>query len=670
MVESNDHSLSSESENKIAVETGTRTDISELTMNKKKDFEVIESVPDEDILSTARKECLAPCSSPRRLGYSILSFFPILGWIKNYDVKEDLIADIVGGITTGVLHVPQGIAYALLSGVKPINGLYMSFFAPLFYMIFGTSRDASLGSFAVVALMTGVANEKIMASYYPSNSTTIFSLDDYSGYDINPTSIATTLTFTVGLWQLGAAVLKLEFLTLYFSDPLITGFTTGAAVHVMVSQIGNIMGLHLNRVSGPGYLFVVIYRLVTKILEVNWVTLTISFVGGVFLILGKDYLSPAIKRCSKIRVVIPYDLIAMIIATLVSYFLHFHENYSVRIVGAVPAELPEPQLPEFSLIPDCLSPALAIAVVTIAVHISLAKMLAKRFDYTIDPGQEMYALGLTSFLSGFFPVFPNSTALGRTMVQVESGARTQLSSLFSCLFLLVVILFIGPLFDSMPLCILNTVIVIALRPMFRKFKDLPGLWKISKIDFAIWIVSFLATVCVDVIEGLGISVFFTLFTVVLRTQWPSWRSTISRPIVAENGKWIKRICVFEFDSFLLFTNSERFKLAAYETVRNWIDNIPSLVETDKTKRHFVFDCSAITLIDSSGLNAVREVTYETKKKTMAVVSFINARSKIKELLLTNKVATSKDDFFDSFDDFLSTVNIKKSIDISVVDELK
>ncbi|KAE9548558.1 hypothetical protein FO519_008231 [Halicephalobus sp. NKZ332] len=641
---------------------------SELIMSKRKDFDVIESVQDDNILGTVRRECLAPCSSPRKLGRSALSFFPIIDWLRDYNVKEYLLPDLIGGITTGVLHVPQGIAYALLSGVRPVNGLYMSFFAPLFYMIFGTSRQTSLGSFAVVALMTGVANEKIMASYYPSNSTVISILDDYSGYDINPISIAATLTFTVGLWQLAGAILKLEFLTLYFSSPMVSGFTTGAAVHVMSSQIDDIMGVKLNRTSGPGYLFVVIYRLAMKIPEMNLVTLVTSLIGGLFLILGKDYLRPAINRWCKMKIPIPYELIMMILATVASSCFHLHEVYSVLIVGTVPAGMPEPQLPEFSLIPDCLSPALAIAVVTIAVHISMAKMLAQRLDYTIDPGQEMYALGLTSSLSGLFPVFPNSTALGRTMVQLESGVRTQLSALFSCLFLLAVILFLGPFFETLPLCILSTVIVVALRPMFKKFKDLSGLWKVSRIDFAIWVVSFLATVCIDVIGGLGISVIFTLFTVVLRTQWPSWRSTISRPIVAENGKWIKRICVFEFDSFLLFTNSERFKLAAHETVRNWIDNIPSLRETDKMGFYFIFNCSAITQVDSSGLIAIRDVICEIQKKTMAVVYFVNARPKIKELLLTSKVAISEDDFFNTLQDFLSIMNIKKPINISVVDE--
>ena len=170
--------------------------------------------------------------------------------------------------------------------------------------------------------MTGVANEKIMGSYYPSNSTIISSLDDYSDYKINPITITATLTFTVGLCQLMAALLKLEFLTLYFSDPLVTGFTTGAAVHVMISQFDDIIGVKISRASGPGYVFVVIYRLITKIPEANLVTIAISAAAGLFLVLGKDYLSPAINKLTKKKIPIPYELVVVSIVLAFSETSH------------------------------------------------------------------------------------------------------------------------------------------------------------------------------------------------------------------------------------------------------------------------------------------------------------------------------------------------------------
>lgn len=117
-----------------------------------------------------------------------------------------------------------------------------------------------------------------------------------------------------------------------------------------------------------------------------------------------------------------------------------------------------------SLIPYCIPNALAIAVVTLAMHFSMTKMLANRMHYAVDNGQELYAIALGSTFSGFFPVYPTSTALGRTMVMVESGARTQvgmqccgsmnasfqLSSVVSCSLLLAVILWLGPYFRPLP----------------------------------------------------------------------------------------------------------------------------------------------------------------------------------------------------------------------------
>ena len=172
----------------------------------------------------------------------------------------------------------------------------------------------------------------------------------------------------------------------------------------------------------------------------------------------------------------------MCIGTILSGSFNWSEQYSIPVVGKIPRGLPIMQLPRMDLIPDCAPTAFAITIVTIAIHISMSKMIAKRLSYEIDPSQEMYAVGFTSLLSSVFPVFPCSTALSQTMVAVEGGAKTLLSNCFTCAFLAAVILWCGPFFESLPLCVLSTVIIVALRPMFMKFKDLPNLWKLSKLD--------------------------------------------------------------------------------------------------------------------------------------------------------------------------------------------
>jgi solute carrier family 26 protein len=446
-------------------------------------------------------------------------------------------------------------------------------------------------------------------------------MDDYSIYQINPMTIASTLAFTVGICELIIALLRLDFLCVYFSDPLVGGFTTGAAVHVLASQLDDIMGIKLTRVSGPGYLFVVIYQLALKVYQSNLWTLGISACAAVFLIVGKDYVTPAINKFTPVNIVIPYELIVMIITTIVSHTYSWHDIHSIPNVGTVPKGLPTPHLPQLHLIPECLPTALAITIVTIAVHISMAKMIAKRLNYSIDPSQEMYAVGFTSALSGLFPVFPCSIALARTMVTVECGAKTLLSNLLTASLLLSVIMWFGPYFESLPLCILSTVIVCALRPMFLKFKDLPELWRISKLDCMIWITSFAATVCIDVIGGFAVSIAFALFTVILRTQWPNWGAKITKPVLSENGITFRRTCIFKFESFLLFTNAERFKKAAYQVLNSWTGHLPRIREDDKAGFYFVFDCSALSQIDTMGINAIKDVRFYYNFSTVNLISY-------------------------------------------------
>ncbi|EPB66355.1 hypothetical protein ANCCEY_14554 [Ancylostoma ceylanicum] len=131
---------------------------------------------------------------------------PILEWLPKYKFKRDLVSDIIGGFTTGIMHVPQGIAYATLAGVDPVYGLYASCFPAFFYMFFGTSRHVSIGSFAVVALMAGVANDKVMATRGGgtvdlSRNSTDGLFDVVTHYDVTPIQVATMLTFSIGIWQ-------------------------------------------------------------------------------------------------------------------------------------------------------------------------------------------------------------------------------------------------------------------------------------------------------------------------------------------------------------------------------------------------------------------------------------------------------------------------------------
>ncbi|CAJ0594839.1 unnamed protein product [Cylicocyclus nassatus] len=574
--------------------------------------------------------------------HAVVSFMPILHWLPRYNFKRDLVSDMIGGFTTGIMHVPQGIAYSALAGVDPVYGLYSSCFPAFFYMFFGTSRHVSIGSFAVVALMAGVANDKVMSIH--GAGTVDLMRDSYgvpynvtTHYDVTPIQVATTLTFAIGIWQLLCALLRLQFVMAYFSDPLVSGFTTGAAVHVLLAQIDDIMGVSVPKASGIGYVFVRIYDLAVRVTQVNITTLIISILSMTFLYVGKEYLSPFLTKRISLRIPIPYELILVAVTTALSSLLNWHDNNSVAVVGNVPAGLPEPELPVFGILCDCLLQSIGIAIVIIAVHISMAKMLGKKMNYHVDDSQELYAIGLTSLLGGFFPVYPVSTALGRTMVNVKSGSQTLLSTVFSCALLMAIILWLGPLLRDLPKCVLASIIIVALKSMFMKCGELRRIYAVSKIDFMVWIVSFFSTVFVNVMEGLAISILFALFTVICRSQWPKWQYFLQNTQEEQDSERPCNnpdVCVFRFDGPLLFTNVERFRKSLNRTLEQWMkcwEENPSAEDTEKLNNssspnrpeslykggspHFlIIDCSAMAYCDYMAATAFNEIAKDFKDK--------------------------------------------------------
>ncbi|KAI6228965.1 STAS domain-containing protein [Aphelenchoides fujianensis] len=591
-----------------------------------------------------------PCTSLSKFGQTLLGFVPIVRWLPAYQWRQDFTADLTGGITLAIVHIPQGIAYSVLAGLPPIVGLYISFFPPLLYMLFGTARHNSVGSFAVVALMTRLAIEDVNKPFTSGgNSTSPTDGGDPVGVPYDPVVVASTLAFLIGLLHFTMGVFRLEIVTTYFSDAVVGGFSTGAACHVFVTQLKDFFGVRNTvQYDGAFNLFKKLLNIVEQVPKTtNVATLVISLSSLAFLVAGKNFVNPLLKRRLKLPMPLPFELILIIATTAIALLVHVHSNYQVAIVGELPTGMPGVKLPKFSLIPQLIPHAISICVVVAAVHISLAKMFGKRLHYTIDAGQELYALGFTSMLSSIFPVFPISCSLGRTVVNVDAGSKTQLASVFSSAVLLAVILYFGQLLRTLPMLI--------------------------------WLVSFTATVVWDVTEGLACAIIFALLTTVFRTQFPRWHYLSNlkgtndfrdaeryHNIVDMNG-----ICVFRFDAPLLFTNVERFKQNIHKAALRWKTARPQVLgpqdlaiqlpgdEVEKTVkhindlvtrepkvfpvpfskttsglmyRHFVIDCSGFTFVDTMGVNALKEIFNELRSH-MILVYFAAAKAPVRDLFL-------------------------------------
>ncbi|VDM48095.1 unnamed protein product [Toxocara canis] len=524
---------------------------------------------------------------PRNLLSSFLSFLPILQWLPKYQLKKDLSGDIIGGLTVGIMHVPQGMAYASLASLPPVYGMYSSFFTSTIYMFFGTSRHVSIGVFAVASMMVGAVRLRFVPDpdviVETINGTEVEEIIPVKGpidfgIDITPVMLTSALAFGVGVAQLTMGFLRLGFLTTYMSDALVSGFTTGSAFHVFIAQLNKVVGVKLPRYGGFGMLFLMVRDLILALPEYNYVSLAMSVCGITFLTIGRDYVNPLFKKISPVP--LPLELILVIIATIISSTMDLKKKYHVDIVDYIPQGVPKPAMPRISILRYMIGDCIAIAIVSYMFVISMAKLFAKKRRYKIDAGQELYAVGFMSLLSSFFPVYPTGASLSRSAVCEGSGANTQLYTLFSSSVLLAVIVWIGPLLQPLPMCILACIVMVSLKSLFLQFRTLPRIWKISKFDFMVWTVSCFATVANDVMTGLTISVAFALISVVLREQPKIYTLAQASDQLAYKPKerythltpFDAHINVLRFDSPLHFANVTSFLSTVNELMHSETDN--------------------------------------------------------------------------------------------------
>ena len=388
------------------------------------------------------------------------------------------------------------MAYATLAGVEPVYGLYSSFFAATIYMFFGTSRHISVGTFAVASMMVGAVRFKWIPEQIDSIQAGIsIDHDSLNISDINhPEDISetfvrdygvmtlmSTLTLGVGIVQLLMGMFRLSFLTTYISDQLISGYTTATAFHVFVSQLNKIMGIKLPRHSGYGMIFFMIKDMILSVHKLNPMTFGISVFGLIFLYIGKEYINPVVKK--KISIPIPFELLLVIIGIILSTALNVNTDYHVKIIDYIPRGLPDPSWPRWDLLPHLILDCFPIAVICYMFVVSMGKLFAKKHGYKIDPTQELFALGIMEVISSILPVYPAGAALSRSSVCEASGVKSQFFNVFSGMLLLVVIVWIGPVLEPLPMCILSCIVIISLKSLLLQVTQLPRLWKVSKCDF-------------------------------------------------------------------------------------------------------------------------------------------------------------------------------------------
>lgn len=661
----------------------------------------------------------------RRIKKFFLTLLPCITWISEYNPRTDILADCLSGLTVGVMNIPQGMAYGLLALLPPQYGLYTSFFPPLIYMIFGTSKHVSFGTFAVVSLMVRSVIEKnvpilppssgnhvhnftenpdlqLMPFVHHSFSTTPSNLPAYipkSGFlnfcasshsgedrDLNQRlAVAFSLTFLVGVFQILFGFLQAGFLSVYLSDQLVEGLTTGAAFQVLTSQVAKLFGITgLPSASGIFGLFRYYTCLVANVTKINTVTMSTAFLCIVLLIVSKQWIEPVVKR--KYNFPIPIELIVVVFGTLLSYLTNMKRDFGVATVGNIPTGLPYPAVPNFSYIGVLLSDAIAISVVIFSISISMCKLFAKKHDYSINANQEWFAYGVIHLISSFFACHCSGSSLSRSVLQESQGGKSKFADLVACLVILLVLLVLAPLFYSLPECALAAIIIVNLKSMIWQVGKLPTLYRQSQIDFLIWVVTFVAVLTLDISIGLMVGVAFAMMTVVFRTQWPDSiclgripETEIYKGVNAYSSAYeMKGVKIYRFDSPLYFANASVFKEQLYNKVTlhpvvrrksirlnsiitlaengtinsNYIEHsdfgarlgrqesltmnnnqvVNGTIE-DADVQAIIIDCSSFPYIDIMGCDVLRQV-YEELHEVGVVVLFSCVKIAVRQMFLS------------------------------------
>uniref|UniRef100_A0A3Q2CWE0 STAS domain-containing protein n=1 Tax=Cyprinodon variegatus TaxID=28743 RepID=A0A3Q2CWE0_CYPVA len=412
----------------------------------------------------------------KRAKNAALSLLPVIGWMKIYKVKEWLLSDVVSGISTGLVAVLQGLAYCLLASLPPWYGLFAAFFPVVIYFFLGTSRHISVGPFPVLCLMIGSVVTRLVPDEGPAANITGF---EGLTRDEQRVLVASSITFLAGIMQLAMGLLQVGFVVMYLSDTLVSGFTTAAAIHILVSQLKFVLGLQVPGISGPLSLIYTLEIIFNQITSSNVCDVVISLIIMVVVFIVKE-LNDRFK--SKLPVPIPIEVIMTVIACGVSYAFDFKTRYGIEVVGQIPKGYEPPVAPNLHIFQETAVEAFPMAIVGFAVAFSVAKVYSIKHDYTIDGNQELIAFGVSNIFGASFKAFAASTALSRSAVQESTGGKTQVAGLLSAIIVMIVTLAVGFLLEPLPKSVLGAVVIINLKGMLMQFGEIPYLWRRDKPD--------------------------------------------------------------------------------------------------------------------------------------------------------------------------------------------
>jgi SulP family sulfate permease len=420
----------------------------------------------------------------------IKKFFPPAGWWPQVG-RRTMRADLLAGLTGAIIVLPQGVAFAMIAGLPPEYGLYTAIVPAIIAALFGSSFHLVSGPTTAISIVLFTTVSPLVPVGSPAYIEMVL-----------------TITFLAGLFQLALGIARLGALVNFVSHSVVVGFTAGAALLIGTSQLSNFLGV-------PGskrHAFVHVWAdLLQHLSAINPVVVVIALTTLVFALLFKRYLPR-----------LPGMLAAMVIGSLLSLLLNGKEH-GVRLVGSLPAHLPPFSLPDLSTanVRNLAPAALAVAMLGLAEAVSIARAVATRSQQRIDSNQEFIGQGLANMVGSFFSSYASSGSFTRTGVNFDAGARTPLAAVFAAVALTLILLLIAPLTAYLPIPAMAGVLLLVAWNLID-FHHITTIVRTSRQEAAVLVVTFLATLLVELEFAIYVGVILSLLLYLNRTSHPGF----------------------------------------------------------------------------------------------------------------------------------------------------
>ncbi|XP_078402454.1 solute carrier family 26 member 9-like isoform X2 [Cetorhinus maximus] len=460
---------------------------------------------------------LFSCSTAR-LKAIFIQLFPIIAWLPKYNIKKSLMFDIISGISAGTIQVPQGMAFALLASLPPVNGLYSSFYPLLVYFFLGSIHHMVPGTFAVLSIIVGsvVQAQAPIEKFQHFNESLNKTVTDFETMNEDRMRIAGTLTCLTAVIQICLGFVQFGFISIYLSESFVRGFMTAAGLQILISLLKYIFGLTIRAYTGPLAIIYTFIDVCKNLPKTNVASLIFALITGVVLYTVKEI---NVRFKHKLPFPIPMEIVLVIVTTAISGGAHLPQKYDIDVVGVIPLGLPPPDAPRVNLWGEMIGPAISLAIVGYVINLAVGRTISARHGYDVNANQEMLALGCGNFFGSFFNIHVICCALSVTLAVEGAGGSSQFASLFVVIVVFVVLMALGTYLEPLPKAVLGALIAVNLKNTLLQITDPYFLWKKSKLDCCVWIVSFLSAFLLGLPYGVAVGVGFSALVVVFQTQF-------------------------------------------------------------------------------------------------------------------------------------------------------